>query len=56
MAANKQEKREKPCLPQRGWKPLKLHPYKVNFDGAIFKGTNEGVIGVVIRDFLGRVI
>ncbi len=30
--------------------------FKVNFDGALFKETNEGGIGVVICDNAGQVI
>uniref|UniRef100_A0A2N9ILC7 RNase H type-1 domain-containing protein n=1 Tax=Fagus sylvatica TaxID=28930 RepID=A0A2N9ILC7_FAGSY len=55
LEETKQEKKEKSCQPQVGWRPPELHCYKVNFDGAIFKETNEGGIGMVIHDSLGRV-
>uniref|UniRef100_A0A2N9G3K6 Reverse transcriptase domain-containing protein n=1 Tax=Fagus sylvatica TaxID=28930 RepID=A0A2N9G3K6_FAGSY len=38
------------------WHPPPLNWFKVNFDGALFKETNEGGIGVVICDNAGQVI
>uniref|UniRef100_A0A2N9EQ08 Reverse transcriptase domain-containing protein n=1 Tax=Fagus sylvatica TaxID=28930 RepID=A0A2N9EQ08_FAGSY len=42
-----------PCHTHVKWKPPIHHLYKVNFDGAFSKETNEGGIGVVIRDQAG---
>jgi ribonuclease HI len=58
------EAQENPNLPTRNtdprienkWKPPQLGRYKVNYDGAIFKETNETGIGVVIRNHKGEVM
>ena len=51
-----EEKPEKPKPPPIRWKPPLTNYYKANFDGAIFKESNLGGIGVVIRDNAGLVI
>jgi ribonuclease HI len=56
LAVTTEEKIAKPNLPQVRWKPPQTNYYKVNFDGAIFKDSNAGGIGVVIRDNAGMVI
>jgi hypothetical protein len=38
------------------WQPLRKHRYKVNYDGAVFKETNEAGIGVIVRDSRGLVM
>ncbi len=38
------------------WSHSAQHSYKVNFNGAIFKESNERGIGVVICDLAGMVI
>jgi ribonuclease HI len=50
------EKAETPQHPQVKWKPPSHQPYKANFDGAFFKESNEGGIGVVIRNQAGQAI
>ena len=42
-----------PCDNHDKWKLPTNHRYKANFDGAFSKETNEGGIGVVIRDQAG---
>ena len=56
LAVTSEEKRENPAPVQVRWKPPQIHYYKVNFDGAIFKESKAGGIGVVIRDNAGMVI
>jgi ribonuclease HI len=56
LAVTSEEKLEKSKPPQVRWKPSFTNYYKVNFDGALFKESNEGGIGVVIRDNAGMVI
>uniref|UniRef100_A0A2N9FDK7 Reverse transcriptase domain-containing protein n=1 Tax=Fagus sylvatica TaxID=28930 RepID=A0A2N9FDK7_FAGSY len=56
LAVTTEEKIAKPNLSQVRWKPPQTNYYKVNFDGAIFKDSNAGGIGVVIRDNAGMVI
>jgi ribonuclease HI len=51
-----EDKPEKPTPPLVRWKPPLKNIYKVNFDGALFKESNAGGIGVVIRDINGMVI
>ena len=36
--------------------PPRSHRFKVNYDGAVFKQTNEAGIGVIIRDTRGLVL
>jgi ribonuclease HI len=50
------EKTVTPQLPHVKWKPPSHHLYKANFDGAFFKESNEGGIGVVIRNQAGLAI
>jgi ribonuclease HI len=50
------DKAETPQHPQVKWKPPSHQPYKANFDGAFFKESNEGGIGVVIRNQAGLAI
>jgi ribonuclease HI len=50
------EKAAAPQHPHVKWKPPSPHLYKANFDGAFFKETNKGGIGVVIRDQAGLAI
>jgi hypothetical protein len=38
------------------WKPPNTSLYKINYDGAIFKDTNERGIGIIIRDAQGQVM
>uniref|UniRef100_A0A2N9GPD6 Uncharacterized protein n=1 Tax=Fagus sylvatica TaxID=28930 RepID=A0A2N9GPD6_FAGSY len=56
LAVNTEEKAQKPKPPQARWRLPVNHYYKMNFDGAIFKDSNSGGIGVVIRDNTGQVI
>jgi hypothetical protein len=56
LSVTTEEKTEKPKPHQVRWKPLSSNFYKVNFDGAIFKESNTGGLGVVIRDYTGMVI
>ena len=36
------------------WVPLPIHGFKVNVDGAVFKGQKTAGVGVIIRDDMGR--
>ena len=56
LSVTTKEKAEKPKSPQVRWKLPLTNYYKVNFDGAIFKESNAGGIGVVIWDNAGMVI
>ena len=38
------------------WKPPRMLRYKINYDGAVFKETNEAGIGVIVRNSLGLVM
>ena len=50
LTVNTEEKTQRPKPPSAQWKPPVTNYYKLNFDGAIFKESNSGGIGVVIRD------
>uniref|UniRef100_A0A2N9H8G1 RNase H type-1 domain-containing protein n=1 Tax=Fagus sylvatica TaxID=28930 RepID=A0A2N9H8G1_FAGSY len=56
LSVTTEEKAKKPKPPPVRWKLPLTNYYKVNFDGAIFKESNAGGIGVVIRDNAGMVI
>uniref|UniRef100_A0A2N9J5F1 RNase H type-1 domain-containing protein n=1 Tax=Fagus sylvatica TaxID=28930 RepID=A0A2N9J5F1_FAGSY len=43
-------------IPKVRWMPPRSHRYKINYDGAVFKKTNEAGIGVIVRDTRGLVI
>uniref|UniRef100_A0A2N9EK22 CCHC-type domain-containing protein n=1 Tax=Fagus sylvatica TaxID=28930 RepID=A0A2N9EK22_FAGSY len=38
------------------WQPPSRHNFKINYDGAVFKETNEAGIGVVVRNKAGHVM
>ena len=38
------------------WQPPRYNLFKANYDGAVFKETNEAGIGVIIRDREGKVM
>uniref|UniRef100_A0A2N9HR00 RRM domain-containing protein n=1 Tax=Fagus sylvatica TaxID=28930 RepID=A0A2N9HR00_FAGSY len=38
------------------WQPSSRHNFKVNYDGAVFKETNEAGLGVIVRNKAGRVM
>uniref|UniRef100_A0A2N9I5D1 Reverse transcriptase domain-containing protein n=1 Tax=Fagus sylvatica TaxID=28930 RepID=A0A2N9I5D1_FAGSY len=38
------------------WQPPRHNLFKANYDGAVFKETNEAGLGVIIRDRAGRVM
>jgi hypothetical protein len=38
------------------WHPPSRHNFKINYDGAVFKETNEAGIGVVVRNKAGHVM
>ena len=44
------------AAPETRWLPPKILRYKINYDGAVFKETNEAGIGVIVRDFQGLVM
>ena len=50
------EQNRSPPNPKATWCPPTSHKYKINFDGAIFRESKEGGIGVVVRDQQGLVI
>ena len=50
------EQRRSPQNSKVSWQPPTSNKYKVNFDGAIFRESKEGGIGVVVRDQQGLVI
>uniref|UniRef100_A0A2N9GD20 RNase H type-1 domain-containing protein n=1 Tax=Fagus sylvatica TaxID=28930 RepID=A0A2N9GD20_FAGSY len=56
LTVTTEEKTERPKPPPAQWKLPVTNYYKLNFDGAIFKDSNSGGIGVVIRDNTGLVI
>jgi ribonuclease HI len=56
LAVTTENKPQKPLPPQVRWKPPSSNLFKVNFDGAIFRESNTGGLGVVIRDKTGMVI
>uniref|UniRef100_A0A2N9F5C6 RNase H type-1 domain-containing protein n=1 Tax=Fagus sylvatica TaxID=28930 RepID=A0A2N9F5C6_FAGSY len=56
LAVTTENKPQKPQPPQVRWKPPSSNLFKVNFDGAIFRDSNTGGLGVVIRDNTGMVI
>jgi ribonuclease HI len=56
LAVTTENKPQKPQPPQVRWKPPSSNLFKVNFDGAIFRESNTGGLGVVIRDNTGMVI
>ena len=56
LAVTTEEKAEKLKPPQTRWRLPITNYYKMNFDGAIFKESNSGGIGVVIRDHIGMAI
>jgi ribonuclease HI len=56
MSENELSKsKPQPALAVR-WMPPRKHKYKVNYDGAVFKETNEAGIGVIVRDSFGLVM
>ena len=38
------------------WQPPSRHNFKINYDGAVFKETNEAGIGVVVRNKAGHIM
>ncbi len=44
------------AAPATRWMPPKMLRYKINYDGAVFKETNEAGIGVIVRDSQGLVM
>ena len=56
LTVTTEEKVEKTKSPPVRWKLPVTNFYKINFDGAIFKESNSGGIGVVIRDNTRMVI
>uniref|UniRef100_A0A2N9GNK1 RNase H type-1 domain-containing protein n=1 Tax=Fagus sylvatica TaxID=28930 RepID=A0A2N9GNK1_FAGSY len=44
------------AAPAMRWMPPKMLRYKINYDGVVFKETNEAGIGVIVRDSHGLVM
>ena len=51
-----QSKTQAQPAPEARWTPPRLLRYKVNYDGAVFKETNEAGIGIIVRDSSGLVM
>ena len=56
LTVHQNEKLDKPLTVPVKWHPPPFNWFKVNFDGALFKETNEGGIEVVICDNASQVI
>ena len=51
-----QSKTQAQSAPAARWMPPRMLRYKVNYDGDVFKETNEASIGIIVRDSSGLVM
>uniref|UniRef100_A0A2N9HZ83 RNase H type-1 domain-containing protein n=1 Tax=Fagus sylvatica TaxID=28930 RepID=A0A2N9HZ83_FAGSY len=56
LNATDQRKPQAQSAPVARWMPPRMLRYKVNYDGAVFKDTNEAGIGIIVRDSSGLVM
>uniref|UniRef100_A0A2N9HCI6 Reverse transcriptase domain-containing protein n=1 Tax=Fagus sylvatica TaxID=28930 RepID=A0A2N9HCI6_FAGSY len=56
LNATDQRKPQAQPAPIARWMPPRMLRYKVNYDGVVFKDTNEAGIGIIVRDSSGLVM